>query len=86
MTYQGHLIKTPYFSSSNGKTKSAKEVWNWSAPYLISKDDPYCAGEIQRGHGVGMSGCGATGMAEDGSTYEEILEYYYNNSKVEKLW
>jgi hypothetical protein len=86
VTYQGQLIKTPYFSSSNGKTKSAKEVWNWSAPYLTSKDDPYCAGEEQRGHGVGMSGCGAKGMAEAGSTYTEILEYYYNNSKVKKIW
>jgi hypothetical protein len=86
VTYQGQLIKTPYFSSSNGKTKSAKEVWNWSAPYLTSKDDPYCAGEEQRGHGVGMSGCGAKGMAEAGSTYKEILEYYYNNSKVKQLW
>lgn len=29
------------------------------------------------GHGVGMSQTGAVGMAEKGSTYEEILKHYY---------
>ena len=37
------------------------------------------------GHGVGMSQYGALGMAKNGYTYKEILEYYYTNSKVKKL-
>ncbi|WP_425446035.1 SpoIID/LytB domain-containing protein [Dethiothermospora halolimnae] len=35
------------------------------------------------GHGIGMSQWGAKKMAELGYTYEEILEYYYNGTKVE---
>lgn len=86
VTHFGQLIKTPYFSSDDGQTKSALEVWNWNAPYLISVDDPYCDGNQMSGHGVGMSGCGARGMAEAGYNYEEILEYYYTDTQVTKLW
>jgi len=86
LTYNGKLIKAPYFSSDDGKTKSAFEVWGWDAPYLVSVDDPYCKGKPLSGHGVGMSGCGAHGMAENGSTYKEILKYYYKNIEITKIW
>ncbi len=36
------------------------------------------------GHGVGMSQYGAEFMASNGSTYEEILKYYYTGTTVEK--
>ena len=36
------------------------------------------------GHGVGMSQYGADFMASNGSTYEEILKYYYTGTKLEK--
>jgi hypothetical protein len=86
VTYNGQLIKTPYFSQSNGRTKSAQEVWGWTdAPYLQSVDDPYCAGMTQSGHGVGMSGCGSDGMAKAGKAYEEIIKYYYQGVKIEKF-
>ncbi|MBT3704372.1 SpoIID/LytB domain-containing protein [Candidatus Peregrinibacteria bacterium] len=86
VTYMNQLIKTPYFSSSTGTTKSAQEVWGWDAPYLVQVDDPYCVGGTQAGHGVGMSGCGSKGMAQNGKTYKEILEYYYTNTEVKALW
>lgn len=86
VTYMGELIKTPYFSSDAGKTRSAKDVWDWDAPYLISVDDPYCKGGTLSGHGVGMSGCGSKGMAKAGKTYKEILKYYYTETEVTKLW
>ncbi|MTI47795.1 MAG: SpoIID/LytB domain-containing protein [Firmicutes bacterium] len=35
------------------------------------------------GHGLGMSQWGAKKMAEEGYNYEEILEYYYTDAKVE---
>lgn len=37
------------------------------------------------GHGVGMSQYGANGMAKAGSTYEEILKYYYKNIKISSI-
>lgn len=38
------------------------------------------------GHGAGMSQYGANFMAEDGSTYEEILNHYYNGILLEKKY
>lgn len=84
--YLGKVVLAPYFSSSNGRTLSAREAFGWQdAAYLPSVDDPYCAGQKQWGHGVGMSGCGALGMAKNGKSYEEILKYYYKGITLEKL-
>ncbi|HML49299.1 MAG TPA: SpoIID/LytB domain-containing protein [Clostridia bacterium] len=38
------------------------------------------------GHGVGMSQWGAYGMADEGSTADQIVTYYFKNVTVEKLW
>ena len=38
-----------------------------------------------RGHGVGMSGCGAEGQANEGKKAEEILDYYYRGTEIKKL-
>lgn len=87
ITYNGKLVKTPYFSSSDGRTRSAEEVWGWkNTPYLVSVDDPYCDGMKLNGHGVGMSGQGATKAAEDGKNYEEILKYYYTGIEIKKTY
>lgn len=37
------------------------------------------------GHGVGMSQAGAEAMASEGSTYREILSWYYPTATLEKL-
>jgi len=37
------------------------------------------------GHGVGMSQWGANGMAERGSSYEDILKHYYQGVVLSKL-
>ncbi len=34
------------------------------------------------GHGVGLSQYGAYGRAEDGQTYKEILDFYYENTRI----
>lgn len=41
---------------------------------------------IGNGHGVGMSQWGANGMAEKGSSYEEILKHYYTGVKIEIVY
>ena len=38
------------------------------------------------GHGVGMSQYGANSMAASGSTFEEILTWYYTGAQVAALW
>lgn len=85
VTYKGKLVKTPYFSKSDGvATKSAKDVWGWTnTPYLVSVDDSACtSSKAFAGHGVGLSGCGSLAMAEDGAKYVEILKHYYTGIEV----
>lgn len=85
--YKGQVVRAPYFSSDAGRTISAASAWSWKdADFLLSVDDPYCAGMSQAGHGVGMSGCGSLGMAKSGKTYEDILHYYYQNVTIEKVY
>ncbi len=88
ITLNGQIVKTPFFNQSDGKkTKSAKEVWGWTnTPYLISVDDSYCSGDKFLGHGVGLSGCGARGMAEQGKDYKEILLHYYTGVDISDLY
>ncbi len=86
VTYQGKLIKTPYFTSDDGRTRSAEEVWGWKdTPYLRSVADPYCRGKTLAGHGVGLSGCGSLGMAQTGKTYAEIIKYYFDGVDITKI-
>ena len=37
------------------------------------------------GHGVGMSQYGANGMAKEGSTYQQILNHYYQNTEISNI-
>lgn len=37
------------------------------------------------GHGVGMSQWGANGMAQEGRTFEEILQHYYQGISLSKI-
>ena len=84
VTYDDELVKTPYFNSTDGTaTKSAEEVWGWTdTPWLVSVEDPLCDGDAFSGHGVGLSGCGAEAAAENGSTYDEIIYYYYTDVEI----
>ena len=38
------------------------------------------------GHGLGMSQNGANGMAKEGKTVEEILNFFYEDIKIEDIW
>jgi hypothetical protein len=86
ITYQGKLIKTPYFNQSDGRTRSAQEVWGWTdTPYLVSVPDPLCPDKTLKGHGVGLSGCGAEKAAELGQKYDAIIQYYYKGVDITKI-
>lgn len=83
--YEGKVVKTPYSSSSGGKTLSAEAVWGWKdTPYLQSVDDPGCKNQAKNGHGVGASGCGLLYLAKLGQTYEQMIQYYYKDVKIQK--
>jgi len=38
------------------------------------------------GHGVGLCQVGAFGMAQAGSTYEQILQHYYTGVGLERAY
>lgn len=89
VTYNGQIVKTPYFSQSDGiATKSAQAVWGWTnTPWLVSVPDTQCTSTDGTfwGHGVGLSGCGAETLAEEGKTFEEIIKTYYTGVDITKL-
>lgn len=91
VTWYGYDVVIPYFSQSDGRTRTPKEVWGWSyfkTPYLTSVNDNFCMngnGQLL-GHGVGISGCGATEMAKQGYTYEEIIDYYLKGVEITKRY
>jgi len=85
--YNKLLAITPYFSQSDGRTRSWEEVWAGGPyPWLIGKDDPTNKGLPLLGHGVGMSARGAVGMALSGNTFEEILTYYYTGVELRRRY
>jgi len=86
VTYQNELAVTPYFSCSDGRTRSAAEVgWYSGWPWLISVSDPYgggCTVGVNGNHGVGLSGKGSVGYAAIGKLYDWIIKHYYTGTEV----
>lgn len=52
---------------------------------IIQEDNKVIVKTKGYGHGVGMSQYGAEGMAREGYTYKEILNYYYNGTELKKF-
>jgi peptidoglycan hydrolase-like amidase len=88
VTYQGKLAITPYFSRSDGRTRSWGEVWYGGSqyPWLVSVPVPQDQGKTLWGHGVGMSASGALGMANEGKRYDQILGYFYQGTELRKAY
>ena len=49
------------------------------------QDNNYIITTTGYGHGVGMSQYGANQMAKEGSSYKEILNHYYENTKISEI-
>ncbi len=88
VTYNGSLAITPYFSRSDGRTRSWGEVWAGGSqyPWLVTVPVPEDAGKTLWGHGVGMSASGALGMANDGKGYREILQHFYTGTGLMRFY
>lgn len=85
--YGGKLAITPYYSRSDGRTRSWTEVWG-GGPYawLVSVPVPWDNGKVLWGHGVGLSATGALGMAKEGKTYDQILKYFYTGTELRRAY
>ncbi len=88
VTYDGDVALTPYSSWSDGKTRSAQEVWNTDAyPWCQSVSDPYGKNptmttaqlEADGNHMVGLIAHGSLNLAQSpyNWNYQKILKYYY---------
>ena len=99
VTFDGSVVKTPYFTSSAGITKTATEAGWHAADFKFVKkvEDPWSCGGTStdagircptsaRGHGVGVSGKGSAGLAREGKNAAEILDYFFEGIEVEKVY
>ncbi len=85
VTYRSAIALTPYFSRSDGRTRSYQEVWGGTPgayPYLVSVDDHWSSPGPMNGHGVGLSGYGALQQANEGRSYTQILQHYYTGVQI----
>lgn len=88
VNYDGRTALTPYFSRSDGRTRSWSEVWGGTVAWLIGVDAP-CdeeRGYTLWGHGVGMGATEALCMANNGDDWETILHYFYTDVDLNKRW
>lgn len=86
VTYDGATAITPYFSRSDGRTRSWSEVWAGDVAWLKSVPAPCDKGKTLWGHGVGMSASQALCMANDGQNWQSILKYFYTGIDLTKRW
>ena len=87
VSYGGDIVVTPYFSRSDGRTRAWTEVWGGQTrPWLVSKPAPYDAGQTLWGHGVGLSASDAIGRANAGTSWQDILKYYYTGIDLKRLY
>lgn len=57
-----------------------------SSDFTIKQNDDHLIFTTKGyGHGIGMSQYGANGMAEEGKTYEDIVNYYYKDIEIKKI-
>lgn len=88
VTYKNELAITPYFSRSDGRTRSWNEVWGggekaWLQSVIVPED----SGKTLFGHGVGMSAQGALLMIVDShKTWQEVLAYFYQGTNLQKAY
>jgi hypothetical protein len=88
VTYNGKIAITPYFSRSDGRTRSWGEVWYGGSqyPWLVGVPVPEDTGRTLWGHGVGMSASGALDMARAGKQYDTILKHFYTGIELRRAY
>jgi hypothetical protein len=82
ITYNDEIItEALYHGHCDGHTRDPQDL-GWSPqPYLVSVACD-CGYTFHSAHGVGMCQYGAKAMAEQGSTYIDILTHYYTGVEI----
>lgn len=92
--YNANIIKNNYIQKSKSNINKDKKLLDnyivknmemLPSSYFIveNKGKEYIITGGGFGHGVGMSQCGVNELAKRGLKYNEIIEYYYDNVKLE---
>ncbi|MEG6612668.1 stage II sporulation protein D [Pseudoclostridium thermosuccinogenes] len=85
---EGGRVKNIKIGNTTLKGTDIRRIFSLkSANFKIEKEDEETLRitTIGNGHGVGMSQWGANYLAKNGSTYEDILKYYYRGTELEML-
>lgn len=96
ITFKETPIVAAYSSDSGGVTKNACDV---ISKYYCTDDYSYLKGgiidpagtvhdqnKVSISHGAGMSAAGAVQMAKNGTSWENIIIYYYPGIKIDKYY
>lgn len=87
VTYNNEVVVTPYSASSNGTSRTWKEVWGGTdKPWLVKQTIPHDATRKRFGHGVGLSQLAAADMAREGLGYVDILKFFYVGTQVSQWY
>ncbi len=87
VTYHGKIVVTPYFSQSDGHTRSFSQVFGGpNKPWLVSVSVPEDNGKPLLGHGVGMSARAARLRAAAGKNAASILKSFYTGISIVDLY
>ena len=78
------MVKTIVIGGKSFKGTEIRKIFDLRSSTFAVKysDDNFIFTVCGYGHGVGMSQYGANYMAQQGSSYEQILEHYYKNAKL----
>ncbi len=83
-TSAGVIVPTLYFARAVGRTTDSEASpccggRAWPQLRSVASPDPFAQA---RGHGAGMSQEGAAVLADWGTTFDEIIGYYYRGTEV----
>lgn len=86
--YNGAVAFAPFYSRSDGMTRSHLAVYGRNVPYLVARPAEYDVkvGKSLWGHGVGMPMTDAALRADAGFLYPEILNAYYTGISIDRVY
>ncbi len=83
ITYKGIPVIGPYFTQSSGHSS---DKWNRAYPWAKAQPLPFDEGLEAKGHGVGLSGNSARELAREGKNYKEIIDYFFTDINIKKIY
>ncbi len=79
-------VKTIQFGNVQISGVEARTIFELrSAKFSVEIGDTITFNVTGYGHGVGLSQTGADAMAKTGANYEQIINHYYTNIKIENI-